>query len=123
VGRLPWPGDRTNDYHREGIFLGLEGMRVRLLLGTARAYTLPGCCILTLGGLGFGLSTSIAGARIASRSSKGEVACQYRPPRLHSRRLALEISVRFIIEEGLKLTDNIVCFMYTKKETRCGCSS
>ena len=38
MGCLPWSGDRTNDHHREGIFLSLEGMHARLLSNVARAY-------------------------------------------------------------------------------------
>jgi len=83
MGCLPWSRGRTNDYHREGIFLGLEGMRAELLSDTPRADVLPGCGILTLGGVGFSLSSSIAGARITPRCPKGEVVGQYRPPRLH----------------------------------------
>jgi len=83
VGRLPRSGDRTNDYHREGIFLGLEG-----------------CSILALGGLGIGLSASIAGARITPRRSEGEVVGQYHPPRLYPHRLVVGLFVRFVIDRG-----------------------
>lgn len=100
MGRLPWSGDRTNNYHREGVFLGLEGIRVKLPLEVTRAYTLPGRCVLTLGGLGFSLSASVAGARIARRGPKGEVVGQYRPPRLYPHRFAVGLFGRFVIGRG-----------------------
>ena len=114
MGRLPWSRDRTDDYHREGIFLGLEGMCAKLLFGTPRADALLGCGILTLGGVGFSLSSSIARARITRTYSKGEVVGQYRPPRLHPPRLALEFSVRFIVGEGrrLRVAHCVLCIHY-----------
>jgi len=125
MGRLPWSGDRTNDYHREGIFLGLEGMCAKLSFDTPRAHALSGCGILTLGGVGFSLSSSIAGARITGRCSKGEVAGQHRPPRLHPPRLALGFSIQFIVEKGRgsRITYFACVHDILQKETRCRHSS
>lgn len=102
---------QTTIIERESFLAWKVPLYPKPLFDVKRAHTLPGCSILTLGGLGFGISASIAGARITRRGSEGEVVGQYTPSRLYPHRFSVGVSIRFIIGGGLKFVDNILSFM------------
>ena len=102
---------QTTIIERESFLAWKVPLYPKPLFDVKRAHTLPGCSILTLGGLGFGISASIARARITRRGSEGEVVGQYTPSRLYPHRFSVGVSIRFIIGGGLKFVDNILSFM------------
>jgi len=101
---------QTTIIERESFLAWKVPLCTKSLFDVKIAHTLPGCGILTLGGLGFGLSASIARARITRRGSEGEVVGQYTPSRLHPHRFAVGVFIRFIVGKGVKFVDNILSF-------------